>query len=162
MTVIYGAAVYAAVCCCIALCARQARGCPLRSVLSVPSPASQEARLLASGWAAAAAADMAAVYHGRSRSGSSSSSSSSGGAAAEGSGWLRPGWVAERGRIERLELLDELEEWQLMQVGPEMHICLVTPGMQCSVRLQAWVFSSGATAAGQRPCSCLTTVKICG
>jgi hypothetical protein len=90
-----------------AVAAQQARGCPLRSVLSVPSPASQEERLLASGWAAAAAADMAAVYHGRSSSGS---------AAAGCGGWLRPAWVSERARIERLELLDELEEWRLMQV----------------------------------------------
>ncbi|KAF6261105.1 S-adenosyl-L-methionine-dependent methyltransferase [Scenedesmus sp. NREL 46B-D3] len=95
----------------------EARGCPLRSVWSVPSPASQAARLLASGWTAAAAADMAAVYHGGSRGGTSCGA---GAAAAGCCGWLRPAWVAERGRIERLELLDELEEWRLLQE----HYCL--------------------------------------
>jgi hypothetical protein len=64
---------------------------------------------------------MAAVYHG----GCSGNSNGAGGTAAAAaaaaagasSGWLRPGWVSERCRIERLELLDELEEWRLMQVG---------------------------------------------
>lgn len=31
-------------------------------------------------------------------------------------GWLCPSWQAERSRVERLELLDELEEWKLLQV----------------------------------------------
>lgn len=39
-------------------------------------------------------------------------------------GWLRPSWQAERVRIERLELLDELEEWKLLQVRLEC-------GQQC-------------------------------
>ncbi|WIA20144.1 hypothetical protein OEZ85_005994 [Tetradesmus obliquus] len=105
----------------------EARGCPLRSVGSVPRPASQEARLAAAGWAAAAAADMAAVYHGRS---SGSGSGSSSGAAGGCGGWLRPFWCGERGRIERLELLDELEEWRLMQE----HYCLAlgVTGQGCS------------------------------
>lgn len=34
----------------------------------------------------------------------------------QASGWLRPGWEAERRRIEGLEMLDELEEWKLLQV----------------------------------------------
>lgn len=102
----------------------QARGCPLRSVTSVPTPASQSQRLQSCGWtaAAAAAADMAAVYY----SGSSNSSSSStpgrhqgaiaAAAGGAGGGWLRASWQAERRRIEGLELLDELEEWKLLQV----------------------------------------------
>jgi hypothetical protein len=123
----------------------QARGCPLRSVLSVPTPAAQAQRLTAAGWGAAAAADMAAVYYGGSggssgRGGTASlgarlpanvcgsnghtaapaqqpgSSGSSGGNGGSGGGWLRPEWQAERRRIERLEMLDELEEWLLLQV----------------------------------------------
>jgi ABC-type proline/glycine betaine transport system substrate-binding protein len=31
--------------------------------------------------------------------------------------WWSPGWLAERARIQRLEMLDEVEEWQLLQVG---------------------------------------------
>lgn len=95
------------VCCCALLdAALQARGCPLRSVTAVPTPEAQCQRLRDSGWDQAAAADMAAVYYGR------------GGTSIRGScgSWLRPEWQQERARIERLELLDELEEWHLLQV----------------------------------------------
>jgi len=123
----------------------QARGCPLRSVLSVPTPAAQAQRLQATGWASAAAADMAVIYYASSSSSSTQSTSgnssslqlpgrqgppaaaaaaaagdAAGASAAAddaGSGWLRPSWQVERQRIERLELLDELEEWKLLQVG---------------------------------------------
>lgn len=127
----------------------QARGCPLRSVLSVPTPAAQAQRLQATGWASAAAADMAAIYYASSSSTTQSTSGNSsslqlparqvpplaGAAPAAagvdaadasaadddaGSGWLRPSWQVERQRIEGLELLDELEEWKLLQVGGSM------------------------------------------
>lgn len=95
--------------------------------MSVPTPASQEQRLTATGWSAAAAADMAAVYYGGSSSSIHSNGSAipgvaagcsapAGPAAAAAAGWLRPQWQAERVRTERLELMDELEEWRLMQV----------------------------------------------
>lgn len=131
----------------------EARGCPLRSVASVPTPASQAQRLQRNGWTAAAAADMAAVHAGGSNGGSSGSSrlpasvrpgspgiAAAGASAAGGgggaddddvvgvcsrqqqevNGWLRPRWQAERRRIEGLEMLDELEEWKLLQE----HYCL--------------------------------------
>jgi hypothetical protein len=41
------------------------------------------------------------------------------GGAGPGRGWLRPSGQAERVRIEGLELLDELEEWKLLQVRLE-------------------------------------------
>lgn len=116
-------------CLCLSPQPVQARGCPLRSVLAVPTPASQVQRLQSTGWTSAAAADMAAIYH---AGGSSSTRQRPGNglpggllqpAAAAGAGsnagWLRPSWQAERGRIERLELLDELEEWKLLQVRLE-------------------------------------------
>ena len=70
----------------------QERGCPLLGLPAVPEPRDHAARLEAAGWPDAAAADMLRVYEG---------------------GWLPPG---ARRAAERLEPLDELEEWRLMQV----------------------------------------------
>jgi hypothetical protein len=92
--------------------------------MAVPSPAAQQQRLLDTGWDVAAAADMAAVYYGSSCSSSSSkgdpfksSSACSSIASGVGVDWLRQHWQQDRKRIEGLELLDELEEWRLLQVG---------------------------------------------
>lgn len=38
----------------------------------------------------------------------------------QGLQWWSPGWLAERARIQRLEMLDEVEEWQLLQVGAHL------------------------------------------
>lgn len=149
----------------------QARGCPLRSVLSVPTPAAQAQRLNNTGWtAAAAAADMAAIYYGNAGSNKSNGNNNNSrvgmplaasagpamsppaAAAASGSsgsssssGWLRPWWQAERVRIERLELLDELEEWRLLQVGVG---CWVLLCVSVGVGVDVGVLGGGVPGGG--------------
>lgn len=96
----------------------QARGCPLRSLSAVPTPSAQVERLVGTGWRDAAAADMAAIYHDGTAPGRRSGIQSGSGCKPDDDthGWLHGQWRAERRRIERLELLDELEEWILLQV----------------------------------------------
>ena len=67
----------------------QARGCPFRSISAAPDPEHLVARLHACGWARAECADMNDVY----------------------TRVLEP---ASRRAAERLELLDEVEEWHLI------------------------------------------------
>ena len=67
-----------------------ARGCPLVGIAGGADPAAHAARLRAAGWARAAAADMDQVYR----------------------RFLDP---APRAAAERREMLDEVEEWTLIQ-----------------------------------------------
>jgi hypothetical protein len=61
---------------------------------------------------------MAAIYHDGTAPGRRSGIQSGSGCKPDDDthGWLHGQWRAERRRIERLELLDELEEWILLQV----------------------------------------------
>jgi tRNA wybutosine-synthesizing protein 4 len=67
-----------------------ARGCPLVGIAGGAEPAAHAARLRSAGWARAAAADMDEVYR----------------------RFLEPG---PRAAAERREMLDEIEEWTLIQ-----------------------------------------------
>ena len=67
----------------------QARGCPFRSISAAPDPEALMVRLHACGWSRAECCDMNAVY----------------------TTFLEP---SSRRAAERLELLDEVEEWHLM------------------------------------------------
>lgn len=70
----------------------EARGCPLIGIDGAPDLEAQRRRLRACGWEASGASDMNGVYAALSRAA-----------------------PAEVRRAERLEMLDELEEWRLIQ-----------------------------------------------
>jgi tRNA wybutosine-synthesizing protein 4 len=74
----------------------QDRGCPLLGIHAYPDLADQERRFRDAGWTGVVALDMNAVYRNK----------------------LDP---ADVRRIERLEIFDEFEEWNLIQA----HYCIV-------------------------------------
>uniref|UniRef100_A0A7I4DZ98 Leucine carboxyl methyltransferase 1 homolog n=1 Tax=Physcomitrium patens TaxID=3218 RepID=A0A7I4DZ98_PHYPA len=73
----------------------ESRGCPLLGLHDTPTLESKERRFTDLGWQRALAMDMDAIYHQQ----------------------LDP---IDRGRIERLEIFDEFEEWNIMQA----HYCV--------------------------------------
>lgn len=73
----------------------ESRGCPLLGLHDTPTLESKERRFTDLGWQRALALDMDAIYHQQ----------------------LDP---IDRGRIERLEIFDEFEEWNIMQA----HYCV--------------------------------------
>ena len=106
-----------------------ARGCPLRGISGGASPAAHAARLRAAGWASSSCADMHDVY-GR---------------------FLEP---LARARAERREMLDELEEWVLIQ----RHYALALGINDAAVRddlyaLRCALLTRDARARGRRRAS---------
>jgi hypothetical protein len=107
---------------------------------------------------------MAAIYHaggnsntanGIGRLPNGAAAGGGGGAAAAGGGaegWLRPAWQAEQRRIEGLELLDELEEWRLLQVGRAFkRFCLGFDGLFL-VRNPPCRIATGLPRLARHPC----------
>lgn len=81
----------------------QARGCPFRSIAAAADPEQHAARLRQCGWARAECCDMNTVYR----------------------GVLDP---HSRRAAERLELLDEVEEWHLMLAHYVLALGVSEPG----------------------------------
>jgi hypothetical protein len=112
-----------------------ARGCPLRGIGGGATPGAHAARLRAAGWAVAAAADMHDVYR----------------CFLEG---------PPRAAAERRELLDELEEWTLIQ----RHYALALGVSDAAVRARnamRCVRLHGVWAAGISRVACLTVRRAC-
>ena len=95
------------------------RDCPLRGLEACPTPADQKLRFLEAGWKGATALDMNTVYA------------------------QLPS--DERARIERIEMLDEFEEWHLIN----SHYCVAW----------AWKGGGGAVADdGNEPLSSVALI----
>jgi tRNA wybutosine-synthesizing protein 4 len=110
-----------------------ARGCPLRGIGGGATPGAHAARLRAAGWAVAAAADMHDVYR----------------CFLEG---------PPRAAAERRELLDELEEWTLIQRHYALALGVNDAAVRWRMRMRMRMRPLWLTVL---PCVCVCVCCLC-